>query len=155
MWHPSLQISFLLILLTVSCKAIKFNDRIITYYFIEEGKKRGETYGEYQRLPLVNDDFILINSSYFRNHHKPNVLLVKVIVDKKYGFENFGSAYSKEFGAFEFFVQNHQANKNFGHYMASIDLSALDPHERKERILKDTIVVRYGSIILKFNPYHP
>lgn len=90
---------FLILIFFFSCKSMRNNDYIIRYGFISPKSSFVETLGDFQKIALNTEDDIGIMPSYFRNYGSlQSHLVVRIRVDKKYSFENFGSVTSTEFG---------------------------------------------------------
>lgn len=146
---------FLLFLLSlISCKSLKYNDRLIDYDYIESDKQGYQIVGDYQQIQFVDGGFIRIMPAYFREFgSKSQSLIVRISIDKKYGFRNLGKVVSKEFG--ELNAINHEWAKHYDgkdDILYALSLKEIDFIARKSKILKDTITVVIGNKKLLFTP---
>jgi len=131
---------------------LKYNDRLISYRYINEADY--EIIGDFQQISFLNDDSIKVMPAYFREFgSKSQSLIVRVSVDKKYGFENLGKVVSKEFG--ELKTIGHEWIRHYDKIddiIYSMSLEKMDVNYRKKRVLKDTITVSLGNKKFLFTP---
>ncbi|RNC92353.1 MAG: hypothetical protein ED555_04480 [Allomuricauda sp.] len=131
-----------------------YNDSIIGYDHIDSLGSTAKIIGDSQQISFLNDDFIRIMPAYFRNFgNQSQVLIVRLYVDKKFGFRAIGKVESKEFGQFKImkheWVKNHQTIDDL---LYAISLKEIDMVNRKPKILRDTITVTFGEKKLLFTP---
>ena len=130
------------------------NDRIISYEIISPKDSFIEVVGDFQKLKLNQTHSIRVTPAYFREYGRlQNPLVVRINVDKKISFKNLASVTSKEFGNLksvkhEFLCEQ----KGYDALLFMTSLNKIEPLERKNRILKDTMTISMGELEYKFAP---
>ena len=142
-----------IVILFVSCKSLVHNDNIISYQYIGE-KSNLNIIGDFQEIPFSKGDKIRIMPAYFREYGSlENSIVVNIGVDKKYAFMHLGAVVSKEFGPLKKTPREWpRKSSDFDNVVFSKPLKEMDLLKRKQRILKDTITVKFGQKEFKFAP---
>lgn len=136
------------------CKALSSNDRIIPYKLISPKESLIKIEGDFQKLRFFENDFINVMPAYYRDYGGlQTFLIVRIQVNKKYSFKNYGNVVSKKFG--ELKLGEHKWVVEKGEMSSVIyhkDLKNMNPIERKNKILNDTIELKIGDKKYTFTP---
>ena len=131
---------------------MKHNNRVIPYKCFDPKKELVNRIGDFQSIPIIDGENIKIMPAFFRNYGSlSQVLVVRVNIDKKYSFLNFGSVTSKEFG--NLVPTDHEwltHTKSVDNILFTLSLEQVEAVERKKKILRDTLIVTVGDKEFKF-----
>jgi hypothetical protein len=78
---------------------------------------------------------------------------VIIVLKKKYAFQTYGSVTSAEFGTIPMSNENlPKRNGDLDEFHFVMSLADMDLVERKNRILKDTIEIKFGGLNFPYVP---
>ncbi len=148
----------MIILLFSSCKTLKYDEDMIPYSFIPENGASTLTKGDFQKIRFLENDVIYVMPAYFRESRGTfegyRILLVSLLINNKYGFKDFGTVSSSEFGPLRLSDKSKTRSflKGYSKFDFYKSLEAIAIKERYDRIQKDTIEIALGNLVFKFAP---
>lgn len=141
------------LLFFLACKTLNQNPRLISYELVN-GVEMIKKNGDFQEIVNNNGFTFQIMPAFFRNYGSlSESLVVRLNIDKKYSFLNFGNVTSKEFG--ELKNVNHEwlpISGKIDNLLFTASLASIEPLTRIEKIKRDTVIVTIGKTKLKFAP---
>lgn len=132
---------------------------MIVYDFIPANDRTSSVRGDFQEIDFFRGDKVYVMSGYFRENREKlegyRILLVSLLIKKKYSFKNYGKVTSTEFGPLSISNKRKSGSKTVEEYDSFdyyVSLDDIETEERYRMIQRDTVKIFLGGLNFNFIP---